>query len=40
MIRSMEGFTFTAELDLKMGHSHIELNYDSDDQKLFTIVSP
>jgi hypothetical protein len=38
MIRSMEGFTFAAALDLNMSYYHIKL--DADAQKLCTIVLP
>jgi hypothetical protein len=38
VIRSMEGFTFDATLDLSMGYYHIKL--DTDAQKLCTIMFP
>jgi hypothetical protein len=38
MIRSLEEFTFTSELDLNMSYYHIKL--DSDAQKLCTIIFP
>jgi hypothetical protein len=38
MIRSMEGFTFDAALNLSIGYYHIKL--DADAQKLCTIVFP
>jgi hypothetical protein len=38
MIRSMEGFTFSSELDLNMGYYDIKL--DADDKNLCTIVFP
>jgi hypothetical protein len=36
----MEGFTFASALDLNMGYYHIKVDYDSDTQKLCTIVFP
>jgi hypothetical protein len=38
MIRSMKGFTFDSALDLNMGYYHIK--FDTDAQKLRTIVFP
>ena len=38
MIRSMEGFTCSMALDLKMGYYHIKLDVDA--QRLRTIIFP